>query len=337
MTPEPEIDTRRAPADVCHTDAIRGPQIDTGPEIAAVCRSTAATEPEVARLASAQKGLIRRRQLRAIGISDNSIRRRLADGRLHRVFRGVYLVGHTAMPPLARELAAVLAYEPHAVLSHRAAVGVWRFLPTLARLLDVTVSGRNPGRQDGIVVHRARSLDPRDVARVNGVPITSAARTLLDFAETADRRDLERAFGEAQARGLITGRSIGQLLDRSPGRRGAPVLRDLLAQALGPRRSHSELEELMLALIREARLPQPDMNVLVLGRYKVDFVWPEERTIAEVDGGGWHASKQRLDRDHRRDSDLRAAGFKVERFTDRELTHEPKAVVSRLTRALYAT
>jgi very-short-patch-repair endonuclease len=81
------------------------------------------------------------------------------------------------------------------------------------------------------------------------------------------------------------------------------------------------------------------MNVLVLGRYKVDFRTNqarEHRTIGETDGGGWHSSRQRRTNDHRRDSDLRDAGYKVERFTDHELTYEPHAAVARLTRAIYA-
>ncbi len=92
----------------------------------------------------------------------------------------------------------------------------------------------------------------------------------------------------------------------------------------------------MLHLIRAAHLPEPDMNVLVLGRYKVDFLWREHRTIAETDGAGWHSSNRRRDRDNRRDSDLRAAGYSLERFTDHELTYEPHAAVARLTRAIYA-
>ena len=77
------------------------------------------------------------------------------------------------------------------------------------------------------------------------------------------------------------------------------------------------------------------MNVLVLNRYKVDFFWRDHNLIAETDGGGWHSSKQRRDSDHRRDSDLRANDYLIERFTDHELTYEPHAAIARLTRAIY--
>jgi very-short-patch-repair endonuclease len=333
---DPQNDTRPAFSDVCHRAATGDPQIDTGAAAADVCRSLPPVERAIAVIAARQKGLITWRQLLAAGVSERSVKRRLRDGRLHRVFRGVYLVGHAVMPPLARELAAILAYEPYAVLSHRAGIGLWHFLPQPAEIPEVTVTGRNPGRQPGIRVHRARSLDPRDVTRIHDIPVTSPARTLLDFAEQADDRELERAWSEAQARNLISPKQISALLDRSPGRRGVPRLNDLLNRAQGPQLSRSDLEDLFLALIRQAHLPEPDMNVLVLGRYRVDFLWREHRLIAEADGGGWHASKQRRDSDNRRDSDLRAAGWKVERFTDHELSYEPHAAVARLTRALYA-
>ena len=103
-------------------------------------------------------------QMLDAGIGRGAIELRVRRDSLHRVFRGVYLVGHEATVPLARELAAVLAYEPHAVLSHRSAIGVRRFLPKLPELIDVTVPGRHSGTQSGIVVHRSTTCcgEPRD-------------------------------------------------------------------------------------------------------------------------------------------------------------------------------
>ena len=324
-------DTRLGSADVRQIAHVHDGPIDAPPGDEDVRRSTHPLDLVISRIASRQKGLVTYRQMLGAGIGRGAIERRVSRGSLHRVFRGVYLVGHQAMAPLVRELAAVLAYEPHAVLSYRSAIGVWQFLPKLPELIDVTVPGRHSGSQPGIVVHRAGAVAR---TRVHGIPITTAATTLLDFAETAEDRDLERAFGEAQARNLISPQQIRDLLDRSPGRRGTPRLTRLLDRSTGPQLSRSGLEELMLELIRAARLPEPEMNVLILNRYRVDFLWREQRVIAETDGGGWHASKRRQNDDHRRDSELRAAGWTVERFTDHELTYEPHAAVARLARAL---
>lgn len=292
----------------------------------------------VGRIAERQRGLITRAQLLAAGVGKGGIERRVAAGRLHRLYPRVYLVGHRVAPPLALELGALMACGDGSVLSHHTGIDLWRLLPPRKRpeTVDVSIVGRRGLAIPGITIHRPRHLDRRDLTRLHNIPVTTAARTLLDFAETAPpRRDLERAWSEAQARHLITPRQIRQLLERSRGRRGAKPLGELLERAASTR-SHSELEELLLSLIRAADLPEPDMNVLVLNRYKVDFLFRDHKTIAETDGGAWHSSQERKDRDNRRDSDLRNAGFKVERFTDHELTHHPHAAIARLTRAIYA-
>jgi len=82
----------------------------------------------VAELATAQRGLVTRRQLRVIGLSRHAIDHRLKAARLHPLYRGVYLVGHSIPAPGARELGAALACGPGTVVSHRAAGGLWRLV-----------------------------------------------------------------------------------------------------------------------------------------------------------------------------------------------------------------
>ena len=289
----------------------------------------------IADTAARQRGLVTREQLYAAGVTGRGIDHRLATGRLHRVHRNVYLVGHAVMLPLAQEQAALLACGAGATLSHRSAVRVWALLPpqSCAQVVDVTIAGRRGLSHDGIVIHRPRLLEPVDTTHVQGLALTTVARTLLDFAEVARMRQLERAWHEAIARGLVSVRAMQALLARSPGRRGARPVGALLRAASRPGLSRSGAEELMLALVRSAGFPDPEMNVVV-GPYRVDFVWREARVIVEIDGGDWHALRPSRERDSRRDSDLRSAGWKVERFTDRELVDEPHGVVARLARAL---
>ena len=87
----------------------------------------------------------------------------------------------------------------------------------------------------------------------------------------------------------------------------------------------------MLALVREAGLPVPRANVQV-GRHEVDFLWPEQRLVVEVDGFGFHSSRAAFERD--RDADLTAGGYRVIRVTRRQITEEPFMVVARLAQAL---
>src|SRR4051794_4080578 len=337
MDLQPQNDTPPASADVCRAERVEQRQRDTRPGSGDVRRPVVAVDEAIAQVATRQKGLITWRQMLSCGCSQAGVAHRVKSGRLHRVFRGVYLVGHEAMAPFGRELAAVLACEPDSFLSHRSGIALWQFLPKVPQTVDITVVGRNPGLIPGISVHRTRQLHAAEKTRLHDIPVTPPARTLLDFAETnPDFRDLERAFSEAQARKLITPQAIEWILARSRGRRGAKPLRALYERAITRTKSDSELEELLLELVREALLPEPEMQVTLLGRYRVDFYFRDHETIAEADGGGWHLSQQRRDRDNRRDSELRAAGYKVERFTDHELTYEPLAAITRLTRAIYA-
>jgi very-short-patch-repair endonuclease len=86
-------------------------------------------------------------------------------------------------------------------------------------------------------------------------------------------------------------------------------------------------------LVRRARLPSPEINIR-LGSYEVDFLWPRERVIVEVDGYAFHSSRRAFEDDRRRDADLAARGFHVILITWRQIVSEPEAVLVRLAQAL---
>ena len=104
------------------------------------------------------------------------------------------LVPFPALPPLAVELAAVLACGDSALLSHHSAAATWGFRPSFNGDVHVTVDRqrRRPRTRHGIRVHRVSELDPRDVRRFQGIPITSPARALLEIAPDLSDRQLER-------------------------------------------------------------------------------------------------------------------------------------------------
>jgi very-short-patch-repair endonuclease len=286
----------------------------------------------IATLATMQYGVVSRAQLLAAGIGPGAIATRLDRHQLHPLHRGVYAVGHTALAPLAREMAALLACGPGAVLSHWSAAWLWRLLELADDLVELTVP-RSNRRRPGLRVHRSRSLAPEDVRMLRGLPVTAPARTLLDLAEVANARDLERAVDEALTQRLTTDAALVAVVERRRGHRGTGRLRGLLARRGEPTLTRSEAEERFLALVREAGLPTPEVNTHV-GAYLVDFVWRDCRLVAEVDGYRFHSSRSAFERDRRRDADLNAAGFRVIRITWRQLVEEPIAVVARLARAL---
>ena len=273
----------------------------------------------VARLAGRQRGVVSYEQLLACRLTARAVAHRVRTGRLIRIHRGVYAVGHAALPPLGRETAALLAMGPAAVLSHHTAAWLWELLPLPAEVELMLASGRRDSR-DGITVHRTTHLPPSDIRRRQHLPLTSPARTLLDIQGSPE---LEAALSQALLNRLIRPEP---LLDR-----GGPALRALLEG--GPSPTRSQAERRLLALVDAAGLPRPETNVHLHG-WEVDALWRDARVVAEVDGYAFHASRAAFERDRARDAALQAAGYRVVRITWRQLTDRREALVARLAATL---
>lgn len=290
----------------------------------------------IADLAAGQHGLVTRKQLLAAGVRPATITSRVSTKRLQPVHRGVYQVGPLE-PSHLGERAAVLACGPGALVSHRSAAALWTMLPRRneADPVDITLPEGDRGRREGIRPHRVTALDPQEAGEVEGIPVTMPARTLLDLAGVAGPHELERAIARAEKLELTSRGEVLALLDRRANRRGARTLRSLLDPRVRPALTRSEAEERFLALVRKARLPEPEVNVVV-GRYEVDFLWRDVRLAVEIDGYAFHSSKKMFEGDRRRDADLAAHGFQVIRFTWHQVDDEREATLARLAQALGA-
>jgi len=284
-------------------------------------------------VAERQLALITTPQLHVAGVRRGSIEWRLASGTLHPRHRGVYLVGHGIPVPGAIELAAVLACGERAFVSHRSAVGLWGLVASPGVGVDLTVVRRRCRSRDGLRVHRVDTLDAADRAHRRGIPVTSPARTIVDYAATASATELEHALTESYAKNLTDERRVLAATERVPTHAGVALLRSILGQPGGPQRTRSGGERAMLKLIRAAGLPAPRTNLLIAG-FNADFVWQEERLIVEVDGYPFHGHRAAFERDHRRDIVHKNAGYEVLRFTARQLDEEPLLVVAAIVRAL---
>jgi very-short-patch-repair endonuclease len=255
-------------------------------------------------------------------------------GRLLRVHRGVYAVGHGRLSQHGRWLAAVLAAGPGAVLSHAAALTLWQLRPRRLGPIDVTVAGRGRRAGSGIRLHCVRALNEADRMTLDAIPVTTVARTLLDYAEQATTQQLRLALDAADRRELLDVHAIEALLDRSRGRHGVRALRGAVAAMGGPApETRSELERQMLALLRTAGLPEPQCNVVVDG-YCVDFLWPEARLVVELDGYPFHRTRRAFEDDRRRDARLQAADYRVLRITAQRLRQEPEVIIAEMATLL---
>jgi hypothetical protein len=269
-------------------------------------------------------------QLKPLGYTLSAIKRRALAGRLHRLYRGVYAVGHKRLSRKGRWMAAVLACGPDAVLSHRVAIALWELRPPPSGVIDVTVPGRSRKGQKGIRVHNVRTLHDDDRALVDGIPVTSVHRTLLDYAEVAPAQQLRLAIEASERRELFDLKAIDRLLARSPGRRGRAALAGALTEMRGRvARTESELERAFLALIRAAGIPEPIAQAQVAG-YRVDLFWPGPRPlVVELDSYEYHKSRAKFESDRRRDAKLQLAiDCRVVRLTWMRLEQEAQELIA---------
>jgi hypothetical protein len=281
----------------------------------------------IARFAARQHGVITAKQLAEVGLGRSAVTERTRAGRLHRVHQGVYAVGHRGLSLHGRFMAAVLACGDGAVLSHGSAAVLWKLLKPLGGSVHVSVpttSGRKSRR--GIHLHRTPTLaEPSPspsslpirggrgrrllVTYRDNIPVTTVARTIEDLRATSfPPRLLRRAIRQAEFMGL---RLDGIESDRS----------------------RSDLETAFLDLYRRYGLPPPEVNVK-LGRWEVDFLWREQRVVVEADSWTYHRGSVAFEDDHARELDLRAAGYTVLRFTDRQLEEEPGRIAADIRNAL---
>ena len=163
------------------------------------------------------------------------------------------------------------------------------------------------GRRPNIRVHRV-SLTVADITTLEGIPVTSALRTLRDLSAVLTSRELERVLALAERQRRVDPETLRSLAAQHTGRPGAPLLRALLQIETEPALTRSEAEERFLALVRKAQLPAPETNVKLSG-YEVDFLWRQERLVVEVDGFAFHSSREDFEADRRRDARLTARGL----------------------------
>ncbi len=293
---------------------------------------------EVARIASRQHGVVTAKQLTNAGLRRMAVSERVRKGRLHRIHRGVYAVGHRGLSWHGRWMAAVLACGEGAVLSHGSAASLWGLLKPIEGPIHVSVpstSGRS--RRPGLHVHRCLALSPSRAqpssspsyppaeggrgrrppatpaltTHRDNIPITTVPRTIEDLrASSLPEYLIRRAIRQAEFKGL---RLDGIETDRT----------------------RSDLEAAFLALFAAHRIPLPEVNPK-LGRYEVDFLWRAQRLVVEADSWTYHRGSVAFETDHARDLDLRQQGYAVLRFTDRQLEAEPERIAADIRQELDA-
>lgn len=307
-------------------------------------------------LARAQAGTLSSAQLREAGIERRRVQRRVDAGELVVVNRGLYRMSGAPTTWHQRIWAALLEAPPDTVVSHRTAArlhGIGTFTSAAIDLARI----RDPANRTAVAptdLHRTLHLPGHHLATVDGIPTTSVARTVFDLAALVSpkrwardlpslpRRQVERALDDALARGLPIS-AVEQVLREhgGRGRGGTRVLRSLLEErGEGYVATESVLEDLVLQVLREHKLPTPVRQQVVHGEHgwigRIDFAFPPYRTLLEADGRQHHTMLLDQERDRWRDLALAAEGSLVVRVTWRQLVDAPGRFATDLGRVLRA-
>jgi hypothetical protein len=156
-------------------------------------------------------------------------------------------------------MAATLAFEVAAIVSHRSAAALWELLPPVAGPIHVSVpSDSGLASREGLHIHRRPSLAANGIGRRHAIPVTTVAQTIADLRGEVPATQLRRAIRQAEVLGLRTG---------------------IEGSGEGTR---SELEHLFLRLCERSGLPKPEVNVRI-GPRTVDFLW-RDRTAFNRSG-----------------------------------------------------
>jgi hypothetical protein len=186
-----------------------------------------------------------------------------------------------------------------------------------------------------VLIHRTRRIHADDVTAIDHIPCTSLARTLLDYAELATDRQVERACEQAEILRVYDQKAIDAAVERNPGRRGAKRLLAVIADFRpGTTATRNAVEEAMLAICDGADIPRPLVNAWIPfpegGGASPDFLWPKPKRIVEVDGYETHGTRRSFEDDRTRDRRLKLLEFEVIHFTWRDVMVRPARVAREL-------
>jgi very-short-patch-repair endonuclease len=262
--------------------------------------------------------VVTRAQLLELGLTSAAIRHRRTTGRLYEIHRGVYAVGRSELDRHGELMAAVLACGADARLSHRSAAELWRLRPREGGPVEVSVPAGVNRRRPGIAIHQSGHLRAR---RLHRIPVADPIAVLIDLATCLPDDGVEDAVNEADRLDLIRTHRLRPLLDAEPRRPGLGRLKRILdAQTFS--RAANALERRFLALVRDAGLSPPETQRR-LGRYRVDFFWPDPGFVVETDSLRHHRTAAEQAVDLGRDQAHARAGLRTLRFSHAQVFHRP--------------
>ncbi|MBM3661111.1 MAG: type IV toxin-antitoxin system AbiEi family antitoxin domain-containing protein [Actinobacteria bacterium] len=283
-----------------------------------------------------QHGLFTTAQADAVGMHRSMLERRLRTGELVAVDHGVYRSALT--PPSWHQRLAAACLAGPAVASHRSAAALWHMPIGEEHPLEVTALRHRRRFTTDVTWHESYLLDDDQVTLIDGVPVTRAARTVIDLAGVVDHTRLVRAVDDVLRRRLASTASLQSLLQRlGPLRRGVPAMRAVLDARSGPV-PESDLETQFLLLIEAHGLPTPVPQHMVRspdGRsFRIDFAYPDALVGIELLGAEFHSGPDQWRSDTARLTVLASLGWLMLSFAYEQVVRQAPLVVRAVERAL---
>jgi very-short-patch-repair endonuclease len=270
-------------------------------------------------LAATLDGVFTNDDARRVGLSKRQVDRRVGRSWCL-VYEGVYRVSGAPITWHSDLRAATLAAGEGAAISHRSGAALYEIPGGSREFIELSCIRWRRTVRPGLVVHESRRLDPRDIQLMNGVPVTTPERTLLDLASQFPRANyLEFVIHAARRKRLITYESTKEMFDRHArrGLKGVSALREALERwDPSSRATESEMETLLLQALRKSGLPEPVAQHDVTdaaGRFvaRADVAYPAFRIAIEYDSMQEHSDEFQIARDAARRNRLLAAGYVV--------------------------
>jgi hypothetical protein len=274
------------------------------------------SDRKLARFSEEHHGIFATAHARLLGFTDDQIENRIESGRWQIRLLNAYRLAGVPLSWKGELLAACWAGGFRAVASHRSAAALWDLAGGRRSIQEITCPRWRRARHDGLVVHESTAFDPVDATVIEGIPVTTPERTLLDLGAVCHESIVEMALDAAEKRELITLKSVRAAVLRlgRSGRNGVGPLRRLVdARSPDRKPTESEMETLMLQVIRRNGLPEPvtQYEIRRAGRFvaRVDAAYPQWHIAIEYDSYKHHTGQKAIDRDNDRRNKVIGAGW----------------------------
>lgn len=288
-------------------------------------------ESKLYELSAGQYGVFTRAEAAELGLGRRVVAGRTEAGRWEILLPGVYRPAGTPETPRQRLMAAVLWAGEGAVASHRAAASLHRLPAGRRDAVEVSVPpGRHP-RHAGVVVHRPKQLPPLDVTVVDGIPVTTVDRTLIDLGGVLSKDELEENIDFAYSHGHVRRVRMEFRAEElgGRGRRGTPSVRDLVVARSGGQKLPDSILETRLGRILGPLKPVYGY-VVIVGKqpYVLDCALLD--VMIDVEGDGWeaHHGRQNREVDMTRQNALVSVGWTPLRYAWSHIVSDPEGIMA---------